>query len=429
MRLGGRLQAAIEVLQDIENRRRPVAEALKDWGLSHRFAGAGDRAAIGNIVYDALRRKLSLYWLMDSDDISALAYGALMSDGALSWQALEHALEGDKFRPKKLNADQRHSWENRNIHDAADYIQADVPYWCISHLQNMFGNNWCNEARSLSERPPLDLRVNTLKSSSDKMLRALESVHIKPIPWMKDALRIAPIEKLGRHPNVQAEPAFQKGFFEVQDLGSQIVAHLVGAKSGMQVLDYCAGAGGKSLALAAHMQNRGQIYAYDAEKARLAPIFERLRRADVRNVQPHAKKGDLAPLKQQMDIVLVDAPCTGTGTWRRRPDAKWRLSEAQVERRVKEQEEVLNAAMSYVKLGGHLVYITCSLFSSENDQQVSSFLKTHHDFHKLDMKTVWDNAFEGNTPTPLFSQYGLALSPLTTQTDGFFISILEKNIT
>src|SRR5690606_5792063 len=163
-----------------------------------------------------------------------------------------------------------------------------------------------------------------------------------------DGIRIPPIEGDGRHPNVQAEPAFQKGWFEVQDEGSQLVALLAGAAAGMQVLDYCAGAGGKSLALSSAMGNRGQIFAHDAEKQRLAPIFERIRRADARNVQVVAKSAELEPLAGRMDIVLVDAPCTGSGTWRRRPDAKWRLTGRQLDVRRAEQAAILDAAARFV---------------------------------------------------------------------------------
>lgn len=427
MRLGGRLQAAIEVLQDIKLRRRPAADALKDWGLSHRFAGAGDRAAIGNIVYDALRERYSLEWRMDSDDPHDVAFAALLEDGGLSFDELSHALEGDRFAPEGLSKNNRHNWQVRKLADAPDYIQGNLPQWCVPLFRDIFGSRWLGEAVALAKRPPLDLRVNLLKTKPEKILRELASTHIEPVSWYSEALRIPPIEKLKRHPNVQAEPAFQKGYYEVQDLGSQIVAHLAGAKAGMQVLDYCAGAGGKTLAMASAMENRGQIHCYDAEKARLAPIFDRLRRAGVRNVQPHVNIKDLEQLKSQMDIVLLDAPCTGTGTWRRRPDAKWRLTDGQLERRVSEQKTVLNATLPYLKDGGHLVYITCSLLSSENDKQIETFLKENPGFQEVDMKALWFNHFGGTASRPVFPSHGLVLSPASTDTDGFFISVLEKH--
>src|SRR5690606_22432392 len=161
-----------------------------------------------------------------------------------------------------------------------------------------------------------------------------------------------------RHPNVQAEPAFRKGWLEVQDDGSQIVAELTQAAPGEQVLDFCAGAGGKTLALSAMMENQGQIHAHDAGRPRLAPIFERLKRAGCRNVQVHGDAEGLAPIEGRMDLVVVDAPCTGSGTWRRRPDAKWRLTRQQLDARCAEQSAILETASRYVRPGGRLAYIT-----------------------------------------------------------------------
>ncbi|SDP68422.1 16S rRNA (cytosine967-C5)-methyltransferase [Phyllobacterium sp. YR620] len=427
MRLGGRLQAAIEVLDDIENRKRPASDALKDWGLSHRFAGAGDRAVIGNIVYDALRRKLSLGWRMDSDAARHIAFGVLLSDAELDMEEINAALDGDKFAPAPLEAERRSIWEERDLALAPDHIRADVPEWCMPHFEAIFGDRWVREAAALSDRPPVDLRINTLKADRDKVLKELARAGASAAPLLETAVRVPPLRAMGRHPNVQAEPAFQRGLFEVQDLGSQIAAKLSDAKPGEQVLDYCAGAGGKTLALAAEMGNKGQIHAYDAERARLAPIFDRLRRAGVRNAQAHANVEDLAVLEGQMDLVLVDAPCTGSGTWRRRPDAKWRLSDQQLERREVEQREVLDAAKAYVKPGGRLVYITCSLFAPENGNQVDAFLNSNPAYARVDTKPLWNRAVsEAQDFSPLFKDGTAILSPLATSTDGFFISVLRR---
>ncbi|MEK1891223.1 MAG: RsmB/NOP family class I SAM-dependent RNA methyltransferase [Phyllobacterium sp.] len=427
MRLGGRLQAAIEVLDDIENRKRPASDALKDWGLSHRFAGAGDRAVIGNIVYDALRRKLSLAWRMDSDAARHIAFGVLLSDAELDIDDINSALAGDKFAPAPLEAERLSIWEARDMASAPDNVRADVPEWCVPHFEAIFGDTWVGEAAALSDRPPVDLRVNTLKADRDKVLKELARAGAAPAPLLETAVRIPPLRAMGRHPNVQTEPAFQRGLFEVQDLGSQIAAKLSDAKSGEQVLDYCAGAGGKTLALAAEMGNKGQIHAYDAERARLAPIFDRLKRAGVRNAQAHANVEDLAVLEGQMDLVLVDAPCTGSGTWRRRPDAKWRLSDQQMERREVEQREVLDAAKAYVKPGGRLVYITCSLFAPENGNQVDVFLAGNDAYKRVDTQSLWNRAVTGTSDlSPLFKQGTTILSPLATSTDGFFISVLRR---
>jgi 16S rRNA (cytosine967-C5)-methyltransferase len=430
MRLGGRLAAAIEVLDDIDARHRPAADALKDWGLSHRFAGAGDRAAIGNIVYDALRRRRSAVWLLDEESSRALAIGALMLEGGKDARALNGELEGDRFAPAPLSAEEVARTESRRLADAPEAVRADCPDWCVPLFIRAFGDEWVREAAALSERPPLDLRVNTLKADRGKVLQALKGSGAGPAPIMASGIRVPPIVGAGRHPNVQVEPAFQKGWFEIQDEGSQIVADLAlaagGGKVGGQVLDFCAGAGGKTLALSAAMGNHGQIFAHDADKSRLAPIFERLRRAGSRNVQV-IQPSALPPLENSMDLVLVDAPCTGSGTWRRRPDSKWRLTERQLEQRRAEQAAILDDAGRYVKPGGRLAYITCSVFSEENADQVVAFLARSAAYRTIDHEGLWRARHPDHANAARFDpRGGIVLTPARTGTDGFFCSILER---
>lgn len=427
MRLGGRLAAAIEVLDDIGRRHRPVADALKDWGLSHRFAGGGDRAAIGNIVYDALRRKRSAGWLLGEDTPRAIGFGALLLEWGQTAQSLNEVLEGDKFAPPLLTADELTTLGGRRLADAPPAVRADIPDWCMPLFERAFGTSWVEEGAALATRPPLDLRVNTLKADRGKVLAELAETGAKPARIAPHGIRIPPIEGDGRHPNVQAEPAFQKGWFEVQDEGSQIAAELAGAEPGMQVLDFCAGAGGKTLALSAAMDNRGQIFAHDAEKARLAPIFDRIRRSENRNVQIVTRPAELAPLGRHMDIVLIDAPCTGSGTWRRRPDAKWRLTQRQLDARKGEQETILDAASDFVKPGGLLVYITCSVFDEENGDQVSAFRDRHPGFVPVDHRQRWDSRFAGREAAMrIGAAGGISLSPLLSGTDGFYFCALRR---
>ncbi|MFK0690722.1 RsmB/NOP family class I SAM-dependent RNA methyltransferase [Mesorhizobium sp. IMUNJ 23033] len=427
MRLGGRLAAAIEVLEDIGRRHRPVADALKDWGLSHRFAGGGDRAAIGNIVYDALRRRRSAGWLLGQDTPRAIGFGALLLEWGQTAQSLNDALDGDKFAPPLLDADELKALAARRPEDAPEAVRADIPDWCEPLFERAFGEAWVEEGAALATRPPLDLRVNTLQADRGKVLAELADTGAKPARLAPQGIRIPPIDGDGRHPNVQAEPAFQKGWFEVQDEGSQIVAALTGAEAGMQVLDYCAGAGGKTLALSAEMGNRGQIFAHDAEKARLAPIFDRMRRSENRNIQIVSKPAELAPLSGHMDIVLVDAPCTGSGTWRRRPDAKWRLTQRQLDQRKGEQSAILDAAKAFVKRGGLLVYITCSVFDAENSDQVAAFRERHDGFSPVDHRALWDGHFPGHAAAArIGAAGGISLSPALSATDGFYVCALRR---
>ena len=428
MRLGGRLAAAIDVLDDIERRHRPAADALKDWGLSHRFAGAGDRGAIGNSVYDALRRKRSAGWLVGDDSPRAVGFGALLLEWKETAQSLNAALDGDRFAPPPLSAAELATIAERATSAAPPVVAADCQDFCAPLLERSFGSDWVAEATALAARPPLDLRVNTLKADRDRVLGELAGSQAAAMALAPHGIRIPPIAGSGRHPNVQVEPAFQKGWFEVQDEGSQIAAGLTGAAPGMQVLDYCAGAGGKTLALAAAMDNRGQVFAYDADKSRLAPIFDRIRRADTRNVQVFSRQPELEPLRGHMDLVLIDAPCTGSGTWRRRPDAKWRLTAKQLDARVAEQAAILRAAAGFVKPGGRLVYVTCSIFHEENAGQIASFTAEHPDFTPVDHGALWTKHFPGREAAARFDATGgISLSPLRSGTDGFFFAALERH--
>jgi 16S rRNA (cytosine967-C5)-methyltransferase len=227
---------------------------------------------------------------------------------------------------------------------------------------------------------------------------------------------------------VQIEEGYLKGWFEVQDQGSQIVAALAGAMPGEQVLDLCAGAGGKTLAMAAAMHNKGQIFAYDSDRHRLAPIYDRLKRNGARNVQVRAPgDGALDDLSGKMDRVVIDAPCTGSGTWRRQPHAKWKLTAEQVAARAAEQKAILDEGARYVKPGGKLVYITCSILDDENGAQAAAFLAGHPEFEAIPMdKPLTALASDATSHLHLPAQGGVLLTPLTTQTDGFFAFLMRR---
>ncbi|MEL6920723.1 MAG: RsmB/NOP family class I SAM-dependent RNA methyltransferase [Pseudomonadota bacterium] len=426
MRLGGRLAAAMEVLADIENNNRPVSVALADWGKAHRFAGSGDRAAIGNLVYDVMRRRASLGYRMDDGSPEALVFGALAFSWAMPLDKIEAELADDKFAPP-IPIDALKAATDRDLTLADPWVEADVPPWCADALQEAFEDEWIEEAKAFNERPPLDLRVNTLKADREKVHKALDKTGAKPTAIARQGIRVAPPRRAGRLPNVQAEPAFQKGWFEVQDEGSQIVADLIFAQAGEQVFDLCAGAGGKTLALAAAMDNKGQVHAYDNDKQRLAPIFERLKRAGTRNVQVHAADADLSGLKGNFDRVVVDAPCTGSGTWRRHPDAKWKLTEKSLEQRCAEQAAILDTAAGFVKPGGFLCYITCSVFQAENEEQVYTFGDRHEGWELLSAGEVWQDLFGFDKPQPWSADLKcITLTPRATGTDGFFFAVMRK---
>ncbi|WP_349436943.1 RsmB/NOP family class I SAM-dependent RNA methyltransferase [Pararhizobium sp. A13] len=429
MRLGGRLAGAIEVLADIEARKRPVADALKDWGLAHRFAGSGDRAAIGNIVYDALRMKLSHAWLMDSDSATALGHAVMFRQWGVSPEQLASELEGDKFAPEPLAEEMKAAFAGRKLEDAPLHVQGDIPEWVQPSFEENFSEDWLAEAKALAGRPALDLRANTLKASREKVLKALERSGVEPTAIARQGIRVPAGEGPSRLPNVTAELSFQKGWFEVQDEGSQIVADLVMPKEGDQILDYCAGGGGKTLAMAAAMNNKGQVHAYDTDRKRLAPIIERLKRAGTRNVQVHDRLEGLTPLAGKFDRVLVDAPCTGTGTWRRRPDTKWRLTQKNLEERLGQQQEALASAANFVRPGGRLIYVTCSVLPEENEAQVYGFCEDNPEFEMLSGADAWADLFGTDKPQPWSADMKtVTLTPASTNTDGFFFCMMGRKV-
>lgn len=429
MRPGARLKAAEEVLGDILARHRPAASALADWGKSHRFAGSGDRAAIGTLVYDALRRRNSISARMGSDTPRALALGAASRAFAMTPDEVAVAADGSAYAIGSLSDEEAAALARDLPLDAPAHIAGDFPEWLTPSLERAFGSRAVEEGAALSARAPVDLRVNTLKATREKTLKALAHFAAEPTPLSPVGLRIPPPEGAGRAPHVEAEAAHGKGWFEVQDEGSQVAALLAGATSRMQVLDLCAGAGGKTLALAAAMQNTGQIYAYDADKRQLRPIFERLRRAGARNVQA-MDAGDesaLATLGPRFDVVLVDAPCTGSGTWRRKPDSKWRLKPANIGERQVEQRAVLALGSGLTKPGGCLVYVTCSVLPEENTDQVAAFRSDHPDFSVEPYAQSWKEHFGTGPPSSADGRDDtLLLTPACHGTDGFFIARLRR---
>lgn len=411
MREGGRIAAAIEVLTDIETRHKPAKLALKAWGDASRFAGAKDRAWVSGLVLDALRRRRSLAWRMGADTPRAAVLGALAFDWGFGPERLTEACAETPHGPGVLTGAERAGLADpRPLSEAPAPVRGDYPDWLDPYLARVFGEARAEEAAAFAERAPVDLRVNTLKSNRDEVLAALEGFGALAEPRLPTAVRVPPPRASERAAPVEIHPAFAMGWFEVQDLGSQIAAATAGTVRDLQVLDFCAGGGGKTLALAAAMGNTGRIFAYDSDARRMTDIIPRAQRAGVTNLElrtPLAAE-PLKGLEGAMDLVFVDAPCTGTGTWRRRPDAKWRLSEDQLARRMDEQNGVLKQAARYVKPGGRLIYVTCSVLAEENEDRVAAFVAG-----------AGAGAFRATGEV-------VRLSPLSAGTDGFFAAALER---
>src|ERR1700691_3293202 len=426
-----RLSAAIELIDTIDTQRVPAAQALKEWGTAHRFAGSGDRAAISGLVWDVLRRRASSAWLMGDNTARARLLGMLHLERKLDADAISALCDGSRFAPSALTEAERTALTSNSLDKAPAPVAGDYPEWLDPHLAEVFGEDRVMEATAMASRAPLDLRVNTLKAKREKILASSAHLGTLPTPWSPIGLRI----ELGadaRNPGIHAEEAFIRGQIEVQDEGSQLASLLSAAKPGEQVIDLCAGAGGKTLALAAMMQGKGRLIATAHDKRQLAPIYERLSRAGVHNCDVRTPKGPndtLSDIHASADLVLIDAPCTGTGTWRRNPDAKWRMRPGALEVRLKDQVEVLDRAAPLVKLGGRIAYITCSVLPPENGEQVEAFLARHPDFVVVPpsqtSSVLWDKA-EEFAAAALKSAEGWLMTPRRTGTDGFFVSVLKK---
>lgn len=412
------------MLTEIETRHRPVKLALKSWGDSARYAGSKDRAWVSGLVMDMLRRRRSLAWRMGDESPRAAALGVLAFDWTWPLDRIAEAAGDEPHGPGALTEAETAAFTaSADLAAAPPAVQADVPDWIEPSFRRAFGEAAGGEGAALSERAPIDLRVNLLKTDPERGAKALQPLYAAPAGVLATAFRIAAPDPTERAGAVETIPAFSKGWFEVQDLGSQIAAACAGEVKGAQVLDLCAGGGGKTLALAAMMGNTGQIYAYDSDARRLADTIRRGDRAGIRNLQVRSPvTGDaLKGLDGKMDVVFIDAPCTGTGAWRRHPDTKWRLKPDTLKQRMADQDGVLDLGVRFVKPGGRIVYVTCSVLPEEDEDRVEAFLARQPGFR---LKPATDHPDLLRFLTP---QGYLRLSPASSDTDGFFVAVLETS--
>jgi 16S rRNA (cytosine967-C5)-methyltransferase len=424
-----RLEAAIALLEAVEAAPARPADAVANvFFREQRFIGSGDRRAVSDRVWRVLRSRRRLTWWVPKGTPRLLVAASLLTEG-WTLAGVAETFSGDRFAPPGLerneyNALRRVEGQPLDHPDMPEPVRFELPDWLYPRLLELFGANLAAEMTALSQPAPLDLRVNLLKGTRDEAQAALaaEGWEAKPTPLSPWGLRID-----GRRP-VTSGPSFQTGLVEIQDEGSQLIAALTGVLPGMRVVDWCAGAGGKTLALAAMMGNRGQIVACDVSASRLEGAVRRLRRAGVNNVERHlVVPGDKWAKRRAgtFDRVLVDAPCTGTGTWRRNPDARHRLTEQDLLELTRKQSSILDTARALVRPGGRMVYATCSLLQEENEGQVSAFLIRHPDFILVPLAQVW--AFEGAAAgSDLSLMETLSLTPARHGTDGFFAAVLER---
>ncbi len=364
---GARLSAAIELL-DAVIAGEPAERALTRWARASRFAGSKDRAAVRDLVFDALRRRRSLGWLGGGDTGRALVLALAARDGT------EDLFTGAGYDPAPPTPVERESLA-RDLAAAPEGIRLDFPDFLGPDLHAALGEDFEVVLGAMRTRAPVDLRVNTLKTNADAatVVLARDGVRVASQPLAGHALRVLENPRL-----VAASRAYSQGMVELQDVSSQYVAESAGARPGMTVLDFCAGGGGKTLALAAAMQGRGRLMAWDANPRRMADLPERARRAGAEaRVLSDDERERLGAV---CDLVLVDAPCSGTGAWRRKPEGKWRLTPEELAGYPPLQDAILDTAAAHVRPGGLLVYATCSLLRSENEERAAAFAARHPDW-------------------------------------------------
>ncbi|HLN23491.1 MAG TPA: RsmB/NOP family class I SAM-dependent RNA methyltransferase [Patescibacteria group bacterium] len=428
----GRLASIVELLEEIDRQSRPADLVAGSYLKARRYIGAKDRRAISDRVWGILRRRSRLDWLLESfrtrstprnrllidlmitdrmapEDISPLCTGGargLEPISANDWALLQQAKGRDMFH-----------------HAMPAWVRGEYPEWLEPKLSAVYGERLATEMGALRDEAPVDLRVNTLKADRETARAALAFAGLvaQPTPLSPLGLRLPARVAL------TAQDVFRDGLVDVQDEGSQLLALLVGAKPGEVVMDFCAGAGGKTLALAACMENKGRLVACDVNERRAERANLRLRRAGVHNVTRRLLESETDKwIKRQagtFDRVLIDAPCSGTGTWRRNPDSKWRMTPEGLEELVALQGRILDSAARLVRPGGRLVYATCSLLPDEDETRVETFLAAHPDFELVPVTEAWAETI--GTDCPVAGPY-LRLSPASHNTDGFFAAIMRR---
>ena len=423
-----RLQAILALLQEVESVARPADAIVSAWFRDRRSLGGGDRGLIVTGLLSILRHQARLGWWLRTHDRPATPRNRL-----LAWLVLVENRSPDQVRTQFNGArdvpalTDRERWLVAKLHGSPiddpampEQVRLECPDWAAAPLRERFGDLFAREMAACLDPAPLDLRVNPVKANREAMLQALQALGHAAEPT-----RLAPYGiRVRQRPSLANLPMLKSGAVEIQDEGSQLVALLVGARPGERVVDFCAGAGGKTLAIAADMANRGQVIACDVSEGRLKRAAERFRRAGLHNIEtrPLASETDkwVKRHKGMYDRVLVDAPCSGTGTWRRNPDARWRTLGAGLETLVPQQARILASAARLVKPGGRLVYATCSLLPAENEAQVEAFLAAHPGFQVVPVRAVVPGLNASAHPDHL------ALTPARHDTDGFFAAVMER---
>ncbi len=431
MKPGARLQAAIEALEAIEAAERPADQVIADYLRKRRYIGSKDRRAVSSLIYSVLRHRARLgWWLGRVGQTEAEPRLWVLADVVLraaeTVEALDRLCGAEPYGPASLADCERNllrilEGKDLDSPEQPAAVRLEIPEWLMPALERAFGSDLEAELAALGTQASTDLRCNSLKADRATARAALasEGIESEPTPLSPLGLRLS-----GRRA-VQASRAFRDGLIEIQDEGSQVAALLCDAAPGMAVADLCAGAGGKTLALAAAMAGQGRLIASDPDPRRLERAGARLQRAGADFVECRVLAGAEAgsDLHQAFDRVLVDAPCSGSGAWRRQPDARWRLTAAELSGYRASQRDILSKAASLVRPGGRLIYVTCSLLREENEDQAEAFLAAQEDYVVHPVDELWARHLNG--PCPAKGEC-LTLTPAVNGTDGFFVAVFDR---
>lgn len=423
---GARLQAASEIIDIINSTQKPAHEVLKNWGASHRFAGSKDRKAIAERVYQVLRSQNRLKAQIKLSDGRSLILCALSLLDGLSFDEIAILFNGQGYGPSPLGDDEI-TWllSNKNL-DQVDNTKDLVSDYLVDKFKASFGDEWMLHLNALLQpRAPVDLRIN---GDRESIKHAMETMgyNVSYTPFSSLGLRIS----ADPPPNIRTLPVFKNGQIEIQDEGSQILGIVTGAKPGETIIDFCAGAGGKTLLMLQMMRTQGRVIACDIDQSRLNNLKPRLSRASqmcelVKIDEDGNGIGDVLA-----DRVLVDAPCSGSGVWRRRPENAEFVTDEEVKRLNQLQIKILTNAVKYVKIGGYLIYGTCSVFKDENSDVCDKFEERFDNFAAVSLNEQLDTEFltqEGKDFIRKNICYNrLSLSPATSQTDGFFVALYKR---
>lgn len=411
----GRLQAVIDILTEIHDTPQAADRYLEKWARGNRYAGSKDRRAISEAVYQVLRNRRFLSHAVSDDSPRLVALASYHLLHGHSIEDISAMADGGKFGPAVLQDEERNaliassavvSTVASSTDDSQKAIRFSVPEWAEADMRAALGDTFDANAEMLLERAPLDIRVNTLKASSEQVQATLaeEEILVSPVEGIATALRVTQ----GR--NIMQTELYKDGSIEVQDAGAQLTSLLCHVKRGMTVLDYCAGAGGKALAMAAQMEHHGRVFVHDDDRRRLKPLWERAKRAGTELIE---LARDLPELENSLDLVVVDVPCSGSGRWRRNPETKWQMDPKALEDLCALQAKILKQALKYVRPGGRLVYITCSILDCENKAQADKFVAENEGF-------AYDTQGAG-------LEHGFRqLSPAGNATDGLFIASFQR---